>query len=155
MGYFALGIRDTIHAIEGSQMSIYCGFFSWPSSFRILQTLWWSPRWNRWSLYNPCNLRRTNLAAIIWRHIKKGPRGNIIIGVGVVLVSPHNYVIPRAFSLIERASIMWWNTMLCWLECNLQIKSESRTLKLMLTPNSSATNARRVRSATWGLNTLP
>ena len=28
MGYFALGIRDTIHAIEGSQMSICCGFFS-------------------------------------------------------------------------------------------------------------------------------
>ena len=29
------------------------------------------------------------------------PRGNIIVGVGVVLVSLQNYVIPHAFSLTE------------------------------------------------------
>ena len=33
-----------------------------------------------------------------------GPRGHIIAGVGVVLVSPQNYVIPRAFSLTEPCS---------------------------------------------------
>ena len=33
-----------------------------------------------------------------------GPRRNIIAGVGVVLVSPQNYVIPRVFFLIESCS---------------------------------------------------
>ena len=32
------------------------------------------------------------------------PRGHIIAGVRVVLVSPQNYVIPRAFSLTEPCS---------------------------------------------------
>jgi len=35
---------------------------------------------------------------------RTGPRGNIIAGVGVVLVSPQNYVIPYAFSLTEMCS---------------------------------------------------
>ena len=35
---------------------------------------------------------------------RTGPRRNIIAGVGEVLVSPHNYVIPRAFSLTESCS---------------------------------------------------
>ena len=35
---------------------------------------------------------------------RTNPEGNIIAGVGVVLISPHNYVIPRAFSLIEPCS---------------------------------------------------
>jgi len=35
---------------------------------------------------------------------KMGPRGNIVAGVGVVLVSPHNYVISRVFSFIEQCS---------------------------------------------------
>ena len=30
-----------------------------------------------------------------------GPRGNIIAGVGVLLVSPQNHIIPHAFSLTE------------------------------------------------------
>ena len=33
-----------------------------------------------------------------------GPRGNIIAGGGVVLVSPRNFVISRAFSLIKPCS---------------------------------------------------
>ena len=32
---------------------------------------------------------------------RTGPRGNIVVEVGVVLVSPQNYVIPHAFSLTE------------------------------------------------------
>jgi len=32
------------------------------------------------------------------------PEGNIVAGVGVVLITPHNYVIPRAFSLTEPCS---------------------------------------------------
>ena len=35
---------------------------------------------------------------------RTGPKGHIIAGVGVVLVSPQNYVIPRAFSLTEPCS---------------------------------------------------
>ena len=35
---------------------------------------------------------------------KTGPRGNVVAGVGVVLVSLQNYVIPRAFSLTEPCS---------------------------------------------------
>ena len=33
-----------------------------------------------------------------------GPREKIVAGVGVVLISPQNYVIPRAFSLTEPCS---------------------------------------------------
>ena len=35
---------------------------------------------------------------------RTGPQGHVIAGVGVVLVSPQNYVIPRAFSLTEPCS---------------------------------------------------
>ena len=45
---------------------------------------------------------------------KTGPRGNIVAGVGVVLVSSQNYVIPRAFSLTEPYSnnVTEYNTLL-------------------------------------------
>jgi len=32
------------------------------------------------------------------------PEGNIVAGVGVVLITPHNFVIPRALSLTEPCS---------------------------------------------------
>jgi len=32
---------------------------------------------------------------------KMGPKGKIVAGVGVVFVSQHNHVLPRAFSLTE------------------------------------------------------
>jgi len=35
---------------------------------------------------------------------RTGPEGHIVAGVGVVLASPQNYVIPRAFSLTEPGS---------------------------------------------------
>ena len=35
---------------------------------------------------------------------RTGPQGHVIAGVGVVLVSPQNYVIPRTFSLTEPCS---------------------------------------------------
>jgi len=35
---------------------------------------------------------------------RTNPEGNIITSVGVVIISPHNYVIPHAFSLIEPCS---------------------------------------------------
>jgi len=35
---------------------------------------------------------------------RTGPRGNIIVRLGVILVSPHNYVIPHAFLLTDSCS---------------------------------------------------
>jgi len=35
---------------------------------------------------------------------RTNPKGNTIAGVGVVLISPHNYVIPHAFSLTKLCS---------------------------------------------------
>ena len=43
---------------------------------------------------------------------RMSPKGNIIAGVGVVLISPHNYMIPHAFSLIESCSNNVTNTVL-------------------------------------------
>ena len=45
---------------------------------------------------------------------RTGPRGNIVEGVGVVLVSLQNYVIPPAFSLTELCSnnVAEYNTLL-------------------------------------------
>ena len=42
------------------------------------------------------------------------PERNIIAGVGIVLISPHNYVIPHAFSLTESCSnnVSEYNTFL-------------------------------------------
>ena len=36
--------------------------------------------------------------------MRTGPQGHVIAGVGIVLISPQNYVIPRAFSLTEPCS---------------------------------------------------
>jgi len=44
------------------------------------------------------------VVALLQRCIKNGPRGHVVAGVGVVLVSPQNYVIPRSFSLTEPCS---------------------------------------------------
>ena len=54
-------------------------------------------------------LTQTSFEGQVWQLFfdgasRMGPRGNIIARVGVVLVSPHNYIIPRAFSLIEQCS---------------------------------------------------
>ena len=45
---------------------------------------------------------------------RTGPRGNIIVGVWVVLVSPQNYIIPHAISLTELCSnnVAKYNTLL-------------------------------------------
>jgi len=43
---------------------------------------------------------------------RTNPEENIIAHVGVALISSHNYVIPRAFSLLEPCSNNLWNTML-------------------------------------------
>jgi len=54
-------------------------------------------------------LTQTSFEGQVWQLFfdgasRTGPRENIIAGVGVVLVSPQNYIIPRAFSLTEPCS---------------------------------------------------
>jgi len=57
-----------------------------------------------------------------------GPTGNIIVRVGVVLVSPQNYVISLAFSLIESCSnnIAEYNALLI----GIQLVEENRVMHL-------------------------
>jgi len=55
-------------------------------------------------------LTQTSFEGQVWQPFfdtasRTGLRENIVAGVGVVLVSPENYVIPRAFSLTEPYSI--------------------------------------------------
>jgi len=54
-------------------------------------------------------LTQTSFEDQVWKlffdgAFRTGPRGHVVGGVGVVLVSPQNYVIPRAFSLTESCS---------------------------------------------------
>jgi len=53
---------------------------------------------------------------------RTGPEGNVT-GVGVVLISPHNYVIPRVFSLTEPCSnnIAEYNTLLIGIQLAKEI----------------------------------
>ena len=44
------------------------------------------------------------MADVLRWSIKIGPKGKIITGVGVVFISPQNYVLPRVFSLIDPCS---------------------------------------------------
>ena len=54
---------------------------------------------------------------------RTGPRGNIIAGVAVVLVSPQSYVILRAFSLTEPCSnnVAEYNTLLIGMQITDEI----------------------------------
>ena len=67
------------------------------------------------------------------------PEGNIIAGVGVVLISLHNYVIPRAFSLMELCSnnVSEHNTLL--IEVQLAEEIGIKISKHMMIQSSSST----------------
>jgi len=54
-------------------------------------------------------MTQTSFEEQVWQLFFDGasrtsPRGNIVAGVGVIVASPQNYVIPRALSLIEPCS---------------------------------------------------
>ena len=55
---------------------------------------------------------------------RTNPEGNIVAGVGVVLISPHNYVIPHAFSLTEPCSnnIAEYNALLIRMQLTEEIR---------------------------------
>ena len=54
---------------------------------------------------------------------RTGPRGNIMAGVGIVLVSPQNYVIPRVFSLTEPCSnnVAEYNTLMIGMQIPMRL----------------------------------
>ena len=70
---------------------------------------------------------------------RTSPEGNIIVCVGVVLIFPHNYVIPRAFSLTEPCSsiVAEYNTFL--IGCNLLKRLESKILRHTVIQSSLST----------------
>jgi len=68
---------------------------------------------------------------------RTGPRGHVVAGVGVVLVSPQNYVIPRAFSLTEPCSnnVAEYNALLIGMQIadeigvkNLEVYGDSKLI---------------------------
>ena len=67
------------------------------------------------------------------------PEVNIVAGVGVVLISLHNYIITRAFSLTELCSnsVSEYNAIL--IGCNLLKRLESKILKHSVIQSSSST----------------
>ena len=58
------------------------------------------------------------------RASRTGPEGNVVAGVGVVLISPHYYVIPQAFSLTELYSnnVTEYNTLLIGMQLTEEIE---------------------------------
>jgi len=67
--------------------------------------------------------------------------GDIITGVGVVLISPHNYVIPCSFSLTELCSnnVSEYNTLLMGMQLAEEIGVKNLEEKHMVTQSSSLT----------------
>jgi len=63
-----------------------------------------------------------------------GPKGNIIAGVGVVLVSLHNYIIPHAFSLTDLCSnnVVEYNALLS----RMQLADETEVKNIEAYSNS-------------------
>jgi len=89
-------------------------------------------------------LTQTSFEGQVWQLFfddasRMGLRGNIVVGVGVVLISPQNYVIPCAFSLTESCSnnVAEYNALLI----GMQIADEIgvKNLKHTVTLNSSLT----------------
>ena len=68
---------------------------------------------------------------------RMGPTGNIVAGVGVVLVSPQNYVISRTFSLPEPCSnnVAQYNALLI----GMQLAEEIGVINLEAYGNSKLT----------------
>ena len=87
-------------------------------------------------------LTQTSFEEQVWQLFfdgasRTGPRENIVAGVEVVLFSPQNYVIPRAFSLTESCSnyIAEYNALLIGMQIineigvkNLKAYSDSKLI---------------------------
>jgi len=67
------------------------------------------------------------------------PEGNIIVGVGVVLIFLHNYVIPRPFSLTKPCSnnISEYNALLIWMQLVEEIGEKVSKRKVIQSSSST------------------
>ena len=85
-------------------------------------------------------LIQTSFEEQVWQLFFDGasPRGNIVARVGVVLVSPQNYVIPYAFSLTEMCSnnVVEYNNIL--IECKSPMRLVLKISKRMVIQSSSS-----------------
>jgi len=139
MGHIALIVRDAIHAIKGDQRAS-CGRF-----------LGQSPVPETSKLYDdlPDKIAEVNVINAsseeqVWqlffdRASRMSPEGNIIAGVGVILISTHNYVFPLAFSLTEPCSnnVSKYNALLIGMQ--LLKRLESKISKHTSIQSSSST----------------
>ena len=92
MGYIALAIRDAIYvtkSCEGTSSGRFLAEHSNPKSTKLYEDL---PD----EIVEVC-MTQTSFEEQVWQLFfdgtsRTGPKGNIVAGVGVVLVSPQNYV---------------------------------------------------------------
>jgi len=104
MGHIAFTIRDAIHATKSDQRPSCGRFPGRSSSSRTLKFYDDLP-----DEIVEVNLINTSSEEQVWQLFFNGvsrisPEGNIVAGVGVVLISSHNYVISHAFLLTELCS---------------------------------------------------
>ena len=87
------------------------------------------------------------MAALLRGASRTGPRGHVVVGVGVVLVSPQNYVIPRAFSLTEPCSnnVVEYNALLIGMQIaneigvkNLEAYGDSKLILTKFAENTKS-----------------
>ena len=99
MGHIVISIWNTLFTTESHKRTSGGGFPGWASRSKGNRTLRRSPD----EVAEVCQTQ-TSFKRQVWQlffdgALRIGPKGYIIAGVGVVLVSPQNYVIPRAVSL--------------------------------------------------------
>ena len=101
IGFISLAIRDVIYvtkAIKGQTMANFLAEHPDLRSIKLYEDL---PD----EMVEVC-MTQTSFEEQIWQlffdgALRMGPTGNIIAGVGVLLVSPQNYMIPHVFLLTE------------------------------------------------------
>jgi len=72
MDHVALPLWDAIPASKSCKRTGGGRLLSWAPSSKGDQTLWRSPRWGPWSLFDPDIFRRTSVASLLRRHIENG-----------------------------------------------------------------------------------
>jgi len=155
MGHIALIIRDAIHDTKGYQRAS-CGRFSdWSSSSKTSKLYDYLPE-----EIVEVNLINTSSEEQVWQLFFDGaswtsPKENIIAGVGVILIFPHNYVISHAFSLTEPCSsnVSDHNALLIGMQLIEEIGvKKSRSVRWFKAHHQSCSWG--VRSSIWRLGAL-
>jgi len=155
MGYLALPIWNAIPATKSCERIGSADFLAKHPDSRTTKLYEDLPD----EIAKVC-MTQTSFEEQVWQlffdgESRTGPRGNIIAGVGVVLVSPQNYVIPYAFSLTEMCSnnVVEYNNIL--IECKSPMRLVLKISKRMVIQSSSSIRyAGSAKSVTWRLCAL-